>query len=195
MPVSHSFGLIAGVLSAIARETEPVIVTDRNPKFAFHAIRSIRKPVVYAVPFLLQLLLQLGTREFRFHRLVTSGAPLTERLLSQLIRDSGKVWQQYGCTEAGCISIGAVLDSPTNVGKPLGHLKVSLRPVSAAETDEPAGDDPVQEIVVESGASAIETRDAGRMTEDGVLHVLGRMDDVINVSGLKVFPSEVERVI
>lgn len=37
------------------------------------------------------------------------------------------------------------------------------------------------------------TNDIGYFDEDGFLYVLGRVDDVINVGGLKLFPSEVEK--
>ena len=38
------------------------------------------------------------------------------------------------------------------------------------------------------------TSDLGRIDADGMLHLLGREDDVINVGGLKVAPLEVEDV-
>ena len=38
------------------------------------------------------------------------------------------------------------------------------------------------------------TSDFGRIDEEGMLHLLGREDDVINVGGLKVAPAEVEEV-
>ena len=36
------------------------------------------------------------------------------------------------------------------------------------------------------------SNDAGYIDEDGYLYVLGRVDDVINVGGLKLYPSEIE---
>lgn len=36
------------------------------------------------------------------------------------------------------------------------------------------------------------TSDLGRLDEEGYLHVLGRSDDMINIGGLKVLPSEIE---
>ena len=37
------------------------------------------------------------------------------------------------------------------------------------------------------------TNDLGYFDMDGFLYILGRMDDVINVGGLKLLPSEVEK--
>lgn len=39
------------------------------------------------------------------------------------------------------------------------------------------------------------TGDLGRMDEDGYFYIVDRLKDMINVSGFKVYPSEVERVI
>lgn len=39
------------------------------------------------------------------------------------------------------------------------------------------------------------TGDAGMLDEDGELHLLGRLNDVIKVGGVKVYPEEVERVV
>ena len=36
------------------------------------------------------------------------------------------------------------------------------------------------------------SNDLGYLDEDGYLYVLGRNDDMINIGGLKVFPSEIE---
>ena len=38
------------------------------------------------------------------------------------------------------------------------------------------------------------TNDAGYLDEDGFLYILGRFDDLINIGGLKVYPSEIEDV-
>ena len=37
------------------------------------------------------------------------------------------------------------------------------------------------------------TNDTGYLDEDGYLYILGRVDDVINIGGLKVYPSEIEK--
>lgn len=39
-PVSHSYGLICGTLSAITRGSQPVIITNKNPKFALNIVRN-----------------------------------------------------------------------------------------------------------------------------------------------------------
>jgi fatty-acyl-CoA synthase len=189
VPISHSFGLISGTLSAIARGAEPHVIHDRNPKYALSLIRQTPEHLLYAVPFQLHLMQTLGKDGLRLHHLVSSGAPLTEALLGRLRSCAANVWQQYGCSELGCVSIGEALERPTDVGKPLEHLRVSCLPL------ETQSGEPLQEIVAEADGFTVHTRDIGYFDGRGALHVAGRADDLINVSGLKVLPSEVEAVI
>lgn len=191
VPVSHSFGLITGVLASFARGAVPHVVTDRNPRAALRLIREAPDSLVYAVPFLLHLLLQLGNAEVRFHRVISSGAPLTEELLGRLKRVAAELWQQYGCSELGCISLGANPATPADAGKPLPHLEVVCEPIDGID---PRGE-PLQEIVATAGQTSVRTRDIGYLSESGTLFVTDRLDDMINVSGLKVLPSEIEAVI
>ena len=190
VPVSHSFGLISGVLSASARRAEPHIIRDKNPKFAVRTIRETPRALVYAVPFLHHLYETLGGGRPPGCELVSSGAPLTEALLERLRRGSPRVWQQYGCSEAGCIALGGDPSSPFDVGPPLGHQRLSFLPLAADGPD--AG---LREIVAASGDRVVHTGDIGFADASGSLSVTGRSDDLINVAGLKVVPSEVESVI
>lgn len=195
VPLSHSFGLITGVLASLARGREPEVVHNKNPKYALHQIRSVNKPIVYGVPFQFHLLDSLAKDEAAIHKLVSSGSPLSEPLLNRLRKNTEEIWQQYGCTETGCLSLGSGPSSPSDVGFPLSHYQLSI----LSENSEPACGNlaaTAGEIAVEVGAGIIRTRDLGyRDPVTGRLHVLGRFDDLINVSGLKVIPSEVEAVI
>jgi len=190
VPVSHSFGLITGTLASWAREVEPAIVQDKNPKFALHAIRTAKDPIVYTSPFQYSVLDSLSKGELRCHKTVVSGSPPSEALLTRMKAQTDEVWQQYGCTEVGCISVGKHPSAHTDVGQPLGHLAVSIR------TEDSEADRQGEIMVSLGGSGAIGSKDLGYMDPDtGRLHVLGRLDDLINVSGLKVIPSEVEAVI
>ncbi|MFC4304121.1 AMP-binding protein [Cohnella boryungensis] len=204
VPVTHSFGLIAGMLAGLARGTVPRVITDKNPKYAMKLIRESADSIVYAVPFLYQLFGALGKGDLRYRKLVSSGAPLTEALLAQLVEAADEVWQQYGCSEIGCIALGSQPTFPDDVGAPLPHLTVTLESLrSEAADDEGEGyavdrtDLSVREIFVSDRAKSqsIRTGDIGMRTEGGRLRIQGRLDDLINVSGQKVMPSEVERVL
>ncbi|MFB9327859.1 AMP-binding protein [Paenibacillus aurantiacus] len=191
VPVSHSFGLIAGTLASMARGEEPAVIQHKNPKFALQAIRGRTRSLVYTVPFLFGILDAMAQEEDRFHRMVISGSPPSDPLMDRMKFRAGEVWQQYGCTEAGCISLAKNPAGASDVGHSLGHLKVAIVPNEAEHASQGHG-----EIVVSIGNDTIRTRDLGmRNPRDGRLHVLGRLDDMINVSGLKVIPSEVESVL
>ncbi|OAS17716.1 AMP-binding protein [Paenibacillus oryzisoli] len=192
VPVSHSFGLITGTLASWARGVQPTIVQDKNPKFALHMIKSTKDPIVYTVPYIYNVLDALGIGKVGCHKVVISGSPPSEALLNRMKVQTNEVWQQYGCTEIGCISVSKHPFSHTDVGKPLGHLEISIRPDDHEEEDWKG------EILVtcDGDFKDIATKDLGRLDiETGNLQLYGRLDDLINVSGLKVIPSEVEMVI
>ncbi|TIP98306.1 MAG: acyl-CoA synthetase, partial [Mesorhizobium sp.] len=52
-----------------------------------------------------------------------------------------------------------------------------------------------KEIAIERKGVAVETRDLGYRRDDGMLVFLSRLDDLINVSGLNVYPKEVEDIV
>lgn len=183
-PVSHSYGLIAGVLSAMARQAVPHVAAYTNPKLTLALLRETPQHIVYGVPLTLHLLTSLPS-DVRFHQLMSSGAPMPQGLIEKLAPRAERLLQQYGCSEAGCISVNRDLQYSTDIGKPLGHIQVleagSLR-------DHP------KELTIAIGKQVIPTGDLAYINE-GNLHLLARADDVINVSGLKVYPLEVENVI
>lgn len=185
VPLSHSFGLITGVLSSLQRGTDPIIVTAQNPKLAIGIIRSTPHSIVYGVPFMLQLLLTLSGDKLVFHRVVASGAPLTPALLEALKRSSAQLLQQYGSTETGALSLAFNPRATTDVGSPLKHVNLSV-----SQTGNEPGE--VEAVI---GGVRYKTHDCGYWDELQHLHILGRADELINVSGYKVIPSEVEEVI
>lgn len=192
VPVSHSFGLITGLLASWARGVEPTIVEDKNPKFALHVIRTTRNPIVYTVPFIYNLLDSLEKGRFACHKAIISGSPPSQELLNRMRLQTNEIWQQYGCTEAGCISVSKHPAVITDVGRPLGHLEICICSEEGIDTKDGKG----QIIVTQGGLNPIFTKDFGEIhRQTGDLHVYGRLDDLINVSGLKVIPFEVEAVI
>ncbi|EEL51034.1 Long-chain-fatty-acid--CoA ligase [Bacillus cereus Rock3-44] len=180
-PVSHSYGLICGTLSAIMRGSKPIVITSKNPKFALNIIRNTPKHIIYAVPLMLHIMGSFPQETFQFHKVMTSGSPLPESLFYKLKGMTKYMMQQYGCSEAGCISICHNMNTHLDLGEALPHAFIRI----SGDQNEP------EEIVVTIGEKMIYTKDLGYRSERG-LHFVGRMDDVINVSGLKVFPVEVE---
>lgn len=182
--ITHSYGLICGFLSAIKRDVSPVIVTNKNPKYILSMIGDIPNHIVYTVPFMLQILIGFTQETNQMNKVMTSGAPISKELYEKLREMNVQVMQQYGCSEVGCISLTKRINSHLDVGKPLEHLKLI-----GGNEQEPS------EIIVHMNGKDIYTRDLGFKSKDGDLCLVSRMDDVINVAGLKVYPLEVEEII
>lgn len=185
--ITHSYGLITGVLSALQRGAVPLICQNTNPKYMLQRIMRSERPLVYAVPALLQTLLPWlqarNQKEKRLYAVISSGAPLSMNLCQMLREHTDCLIQQYGCTEAGCVSLAVGMVSFDDLGKPLSHIQVQ------------AASYPTEMIFLTKHGKLIPSGDLGTEAPDGRLRFIGRLDDLINVSGLKVHPLEVEQMI
>ncbi|UOE94090.1 AMP-binding protein [Alkalihalobacillus sp. LMS39] len=182
-PVTHSYGLISGVLASLERGDEPLLITILNPKYILKKLQEHPSHILYAAPALLHTISCLAKSKLRLDKVMTSGTMIPESWLESIKEVSTTVLQQYGCSEVGCITIHPDLHIAREVGYPLPHIKVE-----AGEIGNPS------EIVVHSSRGTIYTKDLGYI-KDGVLSFLSRMDDMINVAGLNVYPQEVEDVL
>ncbi|MFC3152742.1 AMP-binding protein [Litoribrevibacter euphylliae] len=189
-PVTHSYGLICGVLVALARGKTPKVITNINPKYLVKTIQAADKPLLYTSPTMLQGVLRLLPKEQKLHAAMSSGTILPKHTFDQFSPRIEHFFQQYGCSEAGCIAINQRMTSAIEVGTPLPHLTVT----AGANSDQPA------EVVVTTEAGhQIHTNDLGYLNEqdDGqnMLSFVSRLDDTIIVAGLNVYPQEVEDIV
>jgi fatty-acyl-CoA synthase len=184
-PTTHSYGLICGILVALKRGQTPAILDTGNPKFLLRKLRETERPYLISSPAILHTLARLLPAGEQIHATMTSGTLLPESWFRQIRNKSRHMFQQYGCSEAGCIAINPDVQAANEVGYVLPRF--SLRD---AGTD----GDP-KEIAVERGGTVVETRDLGHRRDDGMLVFLSRLDDLINVSGLNVYPREIEDVV
>ncbi|WP_232312873.1 AMP-binding protein [Enterovibrio coralii] len=184
-PVTHSYGLIAGVLVAMRRGQHPIIVSNINPKYLLKKLLTTPSHLLYSSPALLNSVVQLYPNGQKLHAVMTSGTVLPQSWFDALKAKAQFVFQQYGCSEAGCIAINPQTESANQIGKPLPHLMVT----AGENIDAPA------EIVVTKGELVIYTQDIGYVDPSGQLCFVSRSDDMINVSGLNVYPQDVENVV
>jgi fatty-acyl-CoA synthase len=193
-PITHSYGLICGVLVALARGLKPIIITNINPKYLAKRLLNSAKPLLYTSPIMLHGLIRLLPKEHNIHAAMTSGTIMPKQRFQQLAPRIDHFFQQYGCSEAGCISINSCLTSAIDIGIPLPHLTV----VAGANADNPA-----EIIVTTKQGQTIHTQDLGYFhyhtapsTHDAaMLSFVARADDTIIVAGLNVYPQEVEDVV
>ncbi|PYF05562.1 fatty-acyl-CoA synthase [Rhodopseudomonas faecalis] len=183
-PITHSYGLICGVLVSLRRSQIPHILGTANPKYLIARLRQTRRPLLYSSPAMLHAIARLLPEGEMIHAAMTSGTLLPDQWLMTIRARTTHLFQQYGCSEAGCVAINPNLSASGDMGVPLPHLRVE-----AGDADKP------REIVVYVGERAIRTADLGYTRADGTLVFVARLDDTINVSGLNVYPKEVEDVV
>jgi 3,4-dihydroxybenzoate---[aryl-carrier protein] ligase len=182
-PITHSYGLISGVLACIGRGAEPIVLTNMNPKYILKKLQEHPNHILYAAPVMLHTLSRLLPVNQKLNAVMTSGTIIPANWLKALRSVSNKVLQQYGCSEAGCVTIHPDVHESKEIGYPLPHVKVE-----AGSMTNPG------EIIIHTSKHSIYTKDLGYM-KDGIVSFLSRMDDMINVAGLNVYPQEVENIL
>jgi acyl-CoA synthetase (AMP-forming)/AMP-acid ligase II len=168
----------------LKRGVQPVVVTNPNPKHILRKLLEATSPLLYSSPPLIAAVTMLAREDAPIFAVMTSGTLLKQATFDTIRKKVRHLHQQYGCSEAGCVTLGQDIGAANEVGTPLPHLEL-MAGMSAADP---------QEIVLKLDAKVVETRDLGYF-EAGKLYYLSRIDDMINVSGLNVYPSEVEEVV
>lgn len=184
-PVTHSYGLISGVLAALKRGDVPRIIQNRNPKYILRNLSEMSTPLVYTSPSLLMTLSLLVPEDRPIFSVITSGTTMPKSSFDLAATKIQHLHQQYGCSEVGCITLGQNIIAANDLGVAVTHLKLS----AGASVSTPG-----EIIATPKGRPAISTGDLGYLKENR-LHFLARVDDMINVAGFNVYPAEVEEVV
>jgi long-chain acyl-CoA synthetase len=216
VPLSHSYGFDLGVLPTLASGCT-LHTTEAFVPRQIHRIVSDDEPTVFlGVPAMYRMLLTTPAGDRRPSprcRMLSCTAPLTPDLIARFHETFGaSICQHYGSSETGAVTLqepAAAIERPASVGRTMGTVSVVIRGAGGEEL--PDGSE--GEIVVRSdavahgyvmgrpaGPSPFEGRsyrmgDLGVRDRDGFLFVHGRLDDLINVGGNKVSPTEVARVL
>ncbi|MDH2325543.1 IucA/IucC family protein [Cereibacter sp. SYSU M97828] len=177
-PVTHSYGLIAGVMVGLGRGRVPVVLDSANPKTILRQLAAVDNPLLYAAPTLLHVLARLAGAGGLPAHVMTSGTVLPQPWFDTIKGAAQGVFQQYGCSEKGCVALTDTPACPEDMGAPLPHVRV------LAGTDAPG---PVT-------IDGIPTGDLGTIDARGHLIFAGRAAEVIDVAGINVYPAEIERV-
>ncbi len=213
LPLFHAYGLTVTLLLPLI--TGSTVVIERFiPRPILQSIEKLRITCLVAVPSQYRLLAKDPTpADLSSIWLAIAGA---ERLPEQIAlefeeRFHKPIVQGYGATE---ISPVVSLNMPeTNrygsVGKPLPNLTVTIRD----DNDGILPPSEIGEVCVEGSAvmlgynndpestarkirnGVLHTGDKGYLDSEGYLHLVGRADDLVKVSGEKVYPAEVETAI
>lgn len=185
LPLAHVGGMLVllrgallGAPVAVHRSFDPVLV-DAEPNVSF----------VSLVPTMLRRLLEADVDVARFRAILVGGAHLSPDLRDRAERAGARVIETYGLTET---SGGVVYD-----GRPLPGVEMRVNSDGGIELRGPMlmlgyrfDPDGTANAFTEDGW--LRPGDAGEIDADGRLHVVGRVDDLINSGGERVWPQEVE---
>ncbi|SEH00204.1 Acyl-CoA synthetase (AMP-forming)/AMP-acid ligase II [Nonomuraea solani] len=183
------------VRAALRGEVE-IVAQRRFDPGAFAALVEFLRPArIGLVPAMARLLVDttrgrtLG--DHGVEHVFCSAAPLapaTFRDLTALFAGA-TVLNVYTLSEARWANICGVHDP----GKPtaVGPVPPGVEVVVLDESGAPAPAHSAGELVLRRLGEEVRTGDVGRVDEDGIVHVLGRADEILNVGGVKVSAREI----
>ncbi len=166
------------------------------------------KMATFLVPASIRILLQFSANRLaaladKIDFIETGAAAISQadmELLCKLLPNS-RLYNTYASTETGIISTYNFNDGKCQagcLGKPMKHSEIVItdKGLISCKGDTImsgyVGDPERTASVLRDGV--IYTSDLGMLDDEGMLHLAGREDDVINVGGFKVAPTEVENV-
>jgi o-succinylbenzoate---CoA ligase len=186
LPVAHVGGLLVVVRAVLLGA--PVTVHERFEVETFERERDVA--FVSVVPTMLVRLLDAGADLARFRAILVGGAALPELVRRRAEEAGARLVETYGLTET---CGGVVYD-----GRPLPGTSLRLDPLThGIELIGPTlmrgyRYDPSATEMAFTADGWLRPGDAGRFDDDGRLRVLGRLDDLIDTGGEKVWPQQVE---
>ncbi len=136
--------------------------------------------------------------------------PERYRELKRLVPDV-RIFHSYGLTEAArstIIELDKHPDKLTSVGRPTPKMKITIVDGDIVQPPDKNGEVILKGDIVTPGywnlaeenersfcEFGFRTGDLGYLDRDGFLYIVGRIKEIINVSGLKVNPMEIEEVL
>ena len=167
------------------------------------------KMATFLVPASIRILVQfcperLADYKDKIDFIETGAAPITQTDMQELCRilPQSRLYNTYASTETGIISTYNFNDGKCVkgcLGKTMKHSKIIITPEGLISCQGAtlmtgyAGDPEQTSRILKN--DTIFTQDIGTIDEEGMLHLTGRKDDVINVGGFKVSPTEVENIV
>jgi acyl-CoA synthetase (AMP-forming)/AMP-acid ligase II len=218
MPQVHSAGLTFTLMHLYVGGTVQ-IHKDFDPKRYLEIVETKGVTSSLVVPTMLVMTLEElenGGRRYdlsSLRRLVTAGAPMPLATKKKTIeRLTDKLYEYYGSTESNSMSVLKPHDQlrkPYSVGLPFTNVELKI--VDPQGARRPAGE--VGEVWCRNPSMMIgyyhqpeatvaaftdgwfHTGDLGYLDEDGYLHLIGRISDVIISGGVNIYPAEIEDVL
>lgn len=208
-PLNHAGGLHRMHMLLQAGGTLVMMDGLKDLRRYYENVRKYDVNALYLPPAGVHILLTFSAKELakldeKLDFVFTASAPFgnadKEKLCSVL--PTTRLLEAYGSSETGsvcCYNYNTSVSKPGCVGKPYDCVTVRLDgedgKISVKSPMLMLGylGDPELTATVYDG-EWFHTTDCGVIDEDGCLIFKGRADDVINIGGMKVAPSEVEEV-
>jgi acyl-CoA synthetase (AMP-forming)/AMP-acid ligase II len=210
-PVFHAWGLGHLTLAMLLGSTV-VLQRKFDPTRVLDAIEEHRATGLIVVPVMLDMLVKAKDKQdtSSLKVIASSGSALPGDLAVNTLETFGPVlYNLYGSTEVAYAAVAGPEDlakDPRTAGRaPLG---VTLRVIDEKGEDCPPG--VAGRVFCGSGLSfggytdgsdkervdgLLSTGDLGMLSEDGLLTVLGRDDDMVIIGGENVYPNQIEDVL
>jgi long-chain acyl-CoA synthetase len=214
LPLFHAYGLTVTTLLPLTEGAASVVPERFIPRQILQLIEQHRVSALLAVPAQYRVLIKDPTTvdTSSFWLCVAGAERLPERVAEEFQQRFGyPLVQGYGTTELSpVVAFSPPQDNaPGSVGRPLPNILVTIR----GDQDEVLPPGEIGEVCV-SGPSVmlgylgdpqatahkirhgvLHTSDKGYLDAEGFLFLVGRADDLVKISGEKVYPSEVENAL
>ena len=202
--------------STIALNPDP-----RDQKSLFEVIKSTQPSMFPGVPTMYMRLLERDdledyAKDLKSIRVCNTGAaPMPPEVLKEFEeRTGGKVIEGYGMTETSPVTHSNPIAGERkigSVGMPIPDTEVKIVDIEDYTKILPLGEageimikgpqvmkgywNKPEETANQMKGEWVLTGDIGKMDEDGYFYIVDRKKDMINVSGFKVYPRELEDVL
>jgi fatty-acyl-CoA synthase len=202
-------GLCAGATITIHRQFDPGLLLEEIPRQRITLLACVP-----AMTFALTTHPGWAKADLSSLRCVVTGSTMVpRRAIDPWQKKDVPIVQGYGMTEAGLLATTTPPDSPKEAtltaGKPV--LYHQIRVVDASGNDVATGE--AGEVWIRGPSVMrgywqnphatreafshgwLRSGDVGRLDENGYLHIVDRIKDIIIVAGSNVYPSDLERVL
>ena len=222
LPFFHIYGMTVALNVPVYTSSAMILIPDGRDIVAILQAVDTYKPTIFCgVPAMYIALIDqpdIMQHDLRSIRVCVSGAsPLPVRVQREFEElTGGRLVEGYGLTETSPVTHVNPLDEPGknrsgSIGIPISDTEAKIVDLDTGVNELPPGT--VGELIIrgpqvmmgywknpEETEMALKdgwfyTGDIALMDSDGYFHIVDRKKDVINVSGLKVWPGEVEEVL
>ena len=213
--LSITYGFAPPTTAALVSGAKLLIGDAGAPQRILRIVGKYGATVVYAAPMVYRIILNESggaAESLRNTRLfLSTGSRLPDSLVDEFrLRVGHEIANRYGLNECGmvCVNLSGGAKTRGSIGRPAGYEVKLHGAITLSQGKELSGElmvrgagmfdgylSPwrVREELLEQGW--FHTGDLATLDKDGCYWIVGRCKDMINVSGLKVVPAEIEDVL